>query len=162
MLRNVTESSVAVVPHHEVRRAILGIVIGNGIVVLIGALIVDVKTKIDIRPAVAVIVGNSRPGERSLWSIGKLKRAWFLEKLAAALVQKQKRAARAHDDRILPPIIVEVGKQRACCVVEDSQAGRFGDVLEASISAVSIKAIGQTRGLANVEIVEAIVVDVGD
>ena len=45
---NVPECSVAVVLHHEVGRTVLGIMIRNGIFVLIGALVIDVETKINV------------------------------------------------------------------------------------------------------------------
>ena len=38
----------------------------------------------------------------------------------------------------------------------------FGDVFERSVAAIAIEPVGQARGLADVEIVEAVVVDVGD
>ena len=159
---HVTERSVAVVPHHEIRRAILGVMIGDRIFVLIGALIINVETKINIQPAVAVIIGDGRAGECSLWNIGELKRSRFLAKCSAALVQEQERSARTHDYNILKPVIIEVCKERTRRIVEDPKARGFGDVFKSTISTISIKAVGKTRGLANIEVVEAIVINVGD
>ena len=100
-------------PHHEVGRAIFGVVIRNGILVLLGALVIDVEAEIDIQPAVTVIVGDGRSGKGSLRGIGELKRIGLLLKPAAALVQEQEWAAGAHQHHVLATIIFEVGKERA-------------------------------------------------
>ena len=77
-------------------------------------------------------------------------------------IQEQQRAAGAHDDQILTSVVVEIGKERAGGVFEESDAGRFGDVLEGAVAAVAIKPVGQAGGLANVEIVEPVAIDVAD
>src|SRR5580700_5455423 len=159
---DVAEGSVALVAHHEVGRAVLGIVIGNGIFVLIGSLVIDIEAKINVEPAVTVVVGDGSAGESSLRRVGEMKRIGLLAKLSAALVEEQKRAVRAHNYNVLASVVVEVGKKSAGGVFEDAQAGCFRDVLERSISAISIKTVGQARGLADIEIVEAVVIDIGD
>src|SRR5579859_839544 len=59
-------------------------------------------------------------------------------------------------------MVVEVGKERARRVVEQSQAGRFGNVFKRSVAAISVEPVGQPRRLTNVQIVEAVVVDIGN
>ena len=158
----VAEGSITLVPHHEVGRAIFGIVIGKRIFVLVCSLVIGVETKINIQPAIAVVVGNGGAGESPLRGIGELERAGLLSKLSVAFIQEQKRTAGAHDDYILATAIVEVGKERARRIIEDAQARCFRDVFECPIAPVSIEAVRQARWLANVEVIETIIVDVGD
>ena len=65
-----------------------------------------------------------------------------------------------HHDQVLAAVIVKVAKKRARRVFEDPDAGRFSDVFEGSIPSVSIEAVGKAGRLADVKIVEPIVVDV--
>ena len=132
------------------------------IFVLIRALIVGVEAEVDIEPAVAIVVGGGRAGERSLRRIGELKRVGLEAKFAAALIQEQQRTVGAYDDQILPAVVVEVGENRAGRIFEQSDSGRLGDVLERSVAAIAIEPVGKAGGLADVEIVEAVAIDVAD
>ena len=60
------------------------------------------------------------------------------------------------------PELEKSANKRARRVVEKSEAGALGDVFESSVAAISEKAIRQAGGLADVEIVEAVAVDVGE
>ena len=81
--------------------------------VRLGTAIIKIKTKINIQPAVAIIVGNRCARERPLRRVGKPKRVELLFELAVALVQKQQRAALANDNQVLAAIIVNIRKKRA-------------------------------------------------
>src|ERR1700722_4586232 len=59
-------------------------------------------------------------------------------------------------------VVVEVSEECTCRVFQEAQTRSISDVLEGSIAAIAIEAVGKSGGLANVEIVEAVVVDVGD
>ena len=85
---NVAESPIAVVTHHEIRWAVLRVIIRRGIFVLVRALIIKVKAEINIQPAIAVIVSDGRPREGSLRRLCKLKSIRLLAKLATAFVEK--------------------------------------------------------------------------
>ena len=158
----VAECAVALVAHQEIGRTVFGVVIRRRIFVLPRALVVGVEAEVNVEPAVAIVVGGGRSGESSLRRVRELERVGLLAKLAAAFVQKQQRAVGAHHDHVLTAIIVEIGEERAGRVFQDAQAGRFGDVLKRSVAAVAVEPIGQARRLANVEIIETVVVDVGD
>jgi hypothetical protein len=129
---------------------------------LIGALVVDVEAEVDVEPAVAVVVGDGCAGERALWFVGEMERVWLELKFSVAVVEKQQRAACANDDRVLASGVGKIGEERAGGVIEEAQAGAFGDVFESAVAAISKEAIGQAGGLADVEIVEAVAVDVGE
>src|SRR5712671_3321819 len=112
---NVAKGSIAIVSHHEIGRTIFGVVIRNGILVLVGPLVIDVQTKIDVQESVAIVVGNGRTGESSLRTAGELERIRLAAKLAIAFIHVQKRAAGANNDYVLTPAIAEVGKESARC-----------------------------------------------
>src|SRR5208337_1414122 len=108
------------------------------------------------------IIGNRRSGKGSLRRVGELERVCLLAKPAAALVQEQHRAVCAHDDQILPPVIIDVDQKRARCVVEDADARCFRDVLKRSVASIPIKAVRKAARLANIEVVKSIAVDVAN
>src|ERR1700722_4237204 len=85
---HIAERAVSVIPHHEIGRAVLGVVIGNRILVLIRSLVIDVKAKINVQPSIAVVVGGRCPRKGSLRSIVELKRIGLLTKLTAPLIQE--------------------------------------------------------------------------
>ena len=87
-LCDVAESSVAVVTHHEIRWTIFGGVVRNRIFVLIGALVIGVEAKINVEPAIAVIVGNGSAGKSSLRQFREVECVGLAPKFAAALVQE--------------------------------------------------------------------------
>src|SRR5690242_15564266 len=127
---NVVESAVAAVAHQEVGRAVFRVVIRAGIPVLASTLIVDVEAEINVEPAIAVVVGGSRAGEGSLRRRSKLKRVRPLAKFAAALIKKQKRPIGAHHDQVLTAVVIEIGEDGACRILQYSNSRSFGDVLE--------------------------------
>ena len=159
---HVAKRAVPVVAHHEIRRAVLGVIIRRRILVLVGALVIDVEAKVDIQPAVAVIIGNRGSCKCSLRRRSELKRVRLLAELSAALVQEQHWASRPNHDQILPPVVIDVDNQRARCVFEDADAGRFGNVLECAVAAISIKPVRKSARLANIEVIKPVVVDVAN
>src|SRR6267143_73764 len=85
---NVAEGSVPIVAHHEVRRTVLRVMVRRGVFVLVRALVIEVEAEVDVQPAVAVIVAQSRAREGPLRSGGKLKRLSLLAELATTFIQK--------------------------------------------------------------------------
>src|SRR5207249_2591233 len=57
---NVAESPIPVVAHHEIGRTVFGVIIRRGILILVSALVIKIEAKINVQPAVAVIVGDGR------------------------------------------------------------------------------------------------------
>jgi len=132
--RDVTKSAVTVVAHHEIRRPVSRVVIGRWILVLLRALVIDIETKINVEPSVAVIIRNGRASKRSLRWIRKPKCIGLLNKLAAALIQKQHRPGGADDNQILASVIIDIDKQRGTPCFQLPDARFFGDVFESSIA----------------------------
>ena len=157
---HVTERSVAVVAHQEVRRTVVGVEIRQGIFVLIGALIVDVQTEVDIEVAIAIVVGDRRSGEGSLRRLREMKCVRLLAKLSLPFVHVKHRAVGADDDQVLVATVAEIRKQRAGSVLEDAEPGDVRDVLESSIPAIAIEAVRQTSRLADVDVIEAVAINV--
>ena len=85
-----------------------------------------------------------------------------MRKFAVPFVQKQQRAIGPNDDQVLTAVVVEVGKQRAGSIFENAESRRFRDVLEGAVAAIAIETVRQAGGLADVEIVETVAVDVAD
>ena len=81
---------------------------------------------------------------------------------AVALIEKEQRAAAADDEKVLESVVAKVGEECACGVVEHIDAGLFCHVFEGAIAAIAVEAIGQAGGLADVEVVEAVVVEIAD
>ena len=162
MRGNVAKGAIAIIAQHEIGRAVLSSVIRRGIFVLIRALVITVKAKIDIEPAVAVVVGGCRAGEGSLGRVGELKRVGLEAEFAATLIQKQERPAGAHDDQILASGVGEVGENRASRIFEKPDSGRLGNVIESSVAPVAIEPVGKARGLAHVKVVEAVAINVAN
>ena len=69
--RNIPEGSIPIVAHHEIGRPVFRVIIRKGILILIGALIIDIEAEIDVQPAIAVIVGNGCTRESALWRVGR-------------------------------------------------------------------------------------------
>src|SRR3984893_4887259 len=83
---DVAKGAVAIVAHHEIRRTVLSIVVRHRVAILVGALVKRVETKINIQPAVAVIIGNSRSRECSSRWIFKVKRVRLGAKFSSAKI----------------------------------------------------------------------------
>src|SRR5580698_327174 len=158
----VVKRAIPMVAHHEVRRPVLRVVVGRRILILVRALVKSVEAKMDVEPTVAVIIRHRRAGKSSLWRIRKDKGVRLLPKLSSALVQEQHRAGGLYDNQILPPIIVDVDNKRARRVLDDADSRSFGNVLKCSIAAIPIKPVRKTAGLAHIEIVKSITIDVAN
>src|SRR6185312_14921442 len=76
------------------------------------------------------------------------------------LVEIQKRPGSADYKKILDSLVFEIGEKRAGSVVENAEAGLFRYVLECSVTAIAIEPVRQAGGLADIEIVEAVIVEV--
>ena len=68
---DVSECSIALVAHHEIRGTVFCVVIGQRIFVLVCALIVAVEAEINVQPTVAVVVGKGGAREGSLRGVEK-------------------------------------------------------------------------------------------
>src|SRR3984957_4244987 len=110
---DVAERTVALIAHEEIGRPVLCVVKRRRGFVRLGPAIIKIKTKINIQPAVAIIVGNRCARERPLLRVGKSKSVELLFELAVAFVQKEQRAALANDNEVVAAIIVNIRKERA-------------------------------------------------
>ncbi len=159
---HIAERAVAAVAHQEVGRTILRIVIGRGIPVLACALVEGVEAEIDVEPSIAIVVSDGRPSEGSLRRVGKVKCVWPFPEFATALIDKQQGAIRADHDHVLAPVIIEVGEQGAGGVFQNTEAGMLGDVFKRAVAAIAIETVGKPRRLADIEVIESVVVDVSN
>ncbi len=69
---------------------------------------------------------------------------------------------RAEHDQILMAGVAEIGEQRAGGFVQNAEAGALGDVFGGAIGPDLVEAVGQAAGLADIDLVDAVVVDIAD
>src|ERR1700736_6056981 len=162
LFRNVTKGAVTIVAHHEIGRTILRIVIRHRITILVGALIKRVQAKINIQPAVTVIIRNGGSRERASRRIFKVKCIRLDSKFSSAKIAKQQRAVRTYHDHILAPTVIEIREEGARRIFQNYKSGQLGNVFKGAVAAVPEQTIGKPGRLANIKIVKAIAINVGD
>src|SRR5262249_8370123 len=113
-----------------------------------------------IEATVTVVVSCSCVRECSLGRIEKLEGVPLERKRSVALIQKQQRPAAANHQQVLNTLVFEVGEQSARAVVEHRYAGFIRPVFESAIGTVAVEAIRKPSGLADVQIVESVIVKV--
>ena len=89
-----------------------------------------------------------------------MKASRLSAKVPSPLIQKEQRTAAANHKKILPPLVLKVGEQSARGVVEHADSGLFRYVFKGSVAAVAVEPIWQSGRLADIEIVEAVIVEV--
>ena len=77
------------------------------------------------------------------------------------VVEEQHGLDGPHQHQVLMPGVAQIREQGAGGVVEDVQPGLFRDVPEAAAAIIFIEAVGHAALLADVDLVGAIIVDVG-
>src|SRR5882724_5641383 len=128
--------------------------------ILIQSQVVAINAKINIQARVAIIVSDRRAGECALRRTRKLKRIAFERKFAVALIAKEQGAAPADDQKILKPLVFKIREQRAGRSVQDANTRFFRNIFECSIATVVVQPVGKSSRLADIEIVETIVVKI--
>jgi hypothetical protein len=154
------------VAEEKIRRPVARILIGRGILILVLALEVDIAAEIEIQAAIAVEVGGSHPRERTLRRSFKLERVALFRECAIAAIQKKERPRGTQNHRVLASRIVEVGKKGAGRFVQHAQPRAFRNIfggnVPGSIGANLVQAVWQAARLAHINLIHAIVIDIGD
>ena len=127
---------------------------------MVQAQVVTVETEINVEQAVVVIIGDGRVGESSLGWARELEGIALEQKLSFPLVQQEQRTAGANHEKVLHSLVLEIREEGAGRVVQHVHSGLLRHILEGSVAAIAIQAVGKPGGLANVQVVEAVVVDV--
>ena len=128
--------------------------------VLVQAEIIAVEAEINIETPVAIIVREGGLCESSLRRLVELESIALEGESSISLVQKEQRPAAANHQEILEPFVLEVCKQCAGRGIQHADSRGLGDILERSIAAIAVKPVRKTCGLANVNVIEPVVVDV--
>lgn len=76
------------------------------------------------------------------------------------MIQKQQRSAAANHQQVLKPSILKIGEESTRGVIQHTDSGFFGHVFESSVATIAIKPVGQSRWLANIQVIEAVIVEV--
>src|SRR5437660_11142441 len=156
----VGKRAVAFVVKQKVWRPVARVEIGSRIVVLIKAEIVAVETEVNIKSAIAIVVGDGRVCECALRRFRKLESIWLALEGAVSLIDKQQRTVCADNQQILQPSVLKISEQSAGRAIEDAHPGSVGYVFKGAISAIAIKTIRQARRLANVQIIKPVIIEV--
>ena len=159
-VRAVDKNSIPLVMQKEIWRTIPRIEIRHRVVVLVQSQVVAIHAEIDIQASVAVVVGDRRMRECSFGRMRKLEGISLNRECAISLIEEQQWAAATYHQKILQTSVLKVGEERAGSVVQYTDAGLFGDILKRSVAAVAVEPIGQSRRLADVQVVVAIIVEV--
>src|SRR6202000_705442 len=83
-----------------------------------------------------------------------------LPEFPVPVVHKQTWPAGAHYHQILTTRIGHVQEQRARGVFQQTCSGELGNVLKGPISTIAVQAIREPGGLANINVVESVAIDV--
>src|SRR5258708_6713967 len=57
-------------------------------------------------------------------------------------------------------VVVDVGEEGASGIFHEAKAGAFSNVHERAVAAVTVEAVGESGGLADIEVIETVTVDV--
>src|SRR5579863_5006024 len=152
------EGEIAFVMKEAVGRAVARVVVGDRVMILIQSQVVLVCAEIKIETAIAVVVGCCGMGKGALGLLRKAKRIVSEGEGAIVLILIEQRAGAAEDEEILEAAVAEIGEECGCSVVEHADSRLVGDVLEGAVPTIAIEAVRQAGWLADVEIIEAVVV----
>src|SRR5580698_3971080 len=98
--------------------------------------------------------------ERPLRSICKLECVTLESERPIPFVEEEERTAATNHQKILKSVVLKVGKESASGIVQHSDARLFCYVFKGSVAPVTVEPVGQPRRLADIKIVESIVVEV--
>src|ERR1700676_4495811 len=159
-LRTILKSCVAFVVKQEVRRPIACIEIRSRIVILVQTQVVGVEAKINIKTSIAVVVSRGSVRERSLRRPRKLEGIAFQRKLSVPLIQKEQRPAATNHQKILEPFVLKISEKRASRAIQHADSRLLRHILKRSIPLIVIETVRKSRRLADVQVVESVVVNI--
>ena len=143
-----------------VGRSVSRVVIGNRIAGLVFALKIDVGAKVQVQAAVAVVIRGSHARKRTLGSGPEAERVRHVGEDAVPAIGEVERSGVAQHHKILMPGIAEVGEQRARAIVQHADARLLRNIYKGGVAAVLVQTVRQSAGLANIDFIPAVVVDV--
>src|SRR5277367_582616 len=101
-------------------------------------------------------------GERSLGGMLKLERVALQREGPIPLIEKQQGTAAANHQQVLAPLVCKVGEQGARGVVQYANPGFFRYVFHGPVAPVTVEPVRQSRRLADIEIIETVIVVIPD
>ena len=76
------------------------------------------------------------------------------------MIQEEQRATAANHEEILMPLVLKVGEESARGIIEYTDSGFFCYIFKCSIAPVTVKPIWQASRLADIEIVETVIIEI--
>ena len=161
---DVDEPAVAVIAKEHARWSVARIVVRRrrACLVLTGAEEIGVHAHVQIQKTVPVVVGHRDRRQDALKRLGEPEGIRRERETPLAVVDEEQQASRRRDDQVLIAVVVDVGEERLCRVVENGDARVGRDVLEGGVAAIAVQTVGQSGRLRDVQIVEAISVGIAD
>jgi len=153
---------ITAIAEKEVGRSVLRVEIGIWILVLAQALIKAVGAEVDVEQAVAIVVGHGCAGEGALRRACELKGVRLQFEGSIAAIGEEQRPAGADDNQVLAARVGEVGEDRTGGAIEHADSGLFGHIGECAVPAVLVEPVGQAGRLADIDVVQAIAVEVAN
>ena len=98
--------------------------------------------------------------ESSLGRPHKVESIAFAQKFSVPLIQEEQRAAAANHQEVLKPLIFEIREQSASRAVQHAHSGLFSHIFECPITAIAIEPVGKSRRLADIHVIQSIVVEI--
>jgi hypothetical protein len=161
ILKMSTPVLVQAIPEQEVGGSVLGIVIGRRIGKLRFTLEVDIATEIQIQTPVAIVVCRRHAGEPALRRCREGERLVAFHK-AVAVIQEQQGTGATKYHQILTTNISQIEEQRTRCFIQKPHTPSLSDVMQLPVAPPTIESIGQSAGLANIDFVLAVTINVAD
>ena len=90
----------------------------------------------------------------------KLEGIALEQEFPVALVQKEQRTAAAHHQKILDSLVFEIREQRARRAIQHAHSSGLGHIFEGSVAAIAIEPVGKSGRLADIQIVESVVIEI--
>ncbi len=162
LLRDVHEPPVPVVPEEDLWRAVVRVVVGGrgARLVLAHPDEVAVGAQVQVQEPVAVVVRHGRGGERALQRPPELEGVGIASEAPVAVVEEEQGPGAREQDQVLVAVVVHVREERMRGAVEDGEARGLGRVLEGAVALVAEEPVGQALGLGDVEVVQAIPIEI--
>src|SRR5450432_1260280 len=129
--------------------------------VLVFALEVHITAQVKIQAPVAIVIRRRHARERTLRARFEMKGVRLFAKYTVTLVNEQERTRGAQHNQVLMPGVAEIGEKRAGGFIENAGSSAGGYIFRRTIGTHLVQPVRKSARLADVDLVGAVVVDIG-
>ena len=145
-----------------IRRAIAGVEIRRRILILIFALHIHIRAQVEVDAAIAVVIRRCHAREHALGGLQEMKGIRQFPKSPVTLIQKQRGTIATQHHQVLPAGVPKIDKQRAGGLIQNPHTGALRNILRHAVRPDLIQTIRQAAGLADINLVHTVVIDIAD